>query len=124
MKDVPDDDKEDSFQGLSKAAIYVGEGPILYLQIMKTFAIMCILLVITNIPLFMMYSSITGKNVNFLSTNSLFEHFSLGNIGGDRKLCQVSYLDHDEGLESYPYLTEIELNKELVHTGPGITMNF
>jgi hypothetical protein len=31
MKDVPDDDADDSFKGLSKAAIYVGEGPILYL---------------------------------------------------------------------------------------------
>lgn len=31
MKDVPDDENNDSFQGLSKASIYVGEGPILYL---------------------------------------------------------------------------------------------
>lgn len=97
MKDVPDDDKDDTFEGLSKAAIYVGEGPILYLQIMKTFGIMCIMLVIVNIPLFMMYSSIEGNEVNFFNTNSLFEHFSLGNIGSDRRICQASYLDQNDG---------------------------
>jgi hypothetical protein len=37
MKDVPtssddsSDNKNDTFKGLSKAAIYIGEGPILYL---------------------------------------------------------------------------------------------
>ena len=31
MKDVPDDDKNDSYKGLSKAAVFLGEGSILYL---------------------------------------------------------------------------------------------
>ena len=44
MKDVldsnsdSDDDKNDSFKGLSNASIHLGEGAVLYLQTMKTFA--------------------------------------------------------------------------------------
>ena len=92
MKDVPtssDDssDKNDTFKGLSKAAIHVGEGPILYLQIMKTFSIMCLILSIINLPLFMMYSSTAKDAANFFNMNSLFEHFSLGNIGRKENVC-------------------------------------
>ena len=41
MQDVPDsgsdpEENMDSFQGLTNAAIYVGEGAILYLQMVKT----------------------------------------------------------------------------------------
>jgi hypothetical protein len=92
MKDVPtssdnSSDANDTFKGLSKAAIYVGEGPILYLQIMKTFSIMCLALTIVNIPLFLMYSSTAKEHANFFSLNSLFEHFSLGNIGREDFIC-------------------------------------
>ena len=49
MIDVPDsgsdsDENLDSYKGLSKAAIYVGEGAVLYLQIMKTIGIMFLIL--------------------------------------------------------------------------------
>ena len=88
MKDVPDDQNKDSFEGLSKAAIYVGEGPIMYLQIMKTLGIMCTLLTIINFPLLMLYSSTSGRvDVNFFNVNSMFTHFHLGNIGRNEYIC-------------------------------------
>ena len=61
MKDVPDGDKVDSYEGLTKAAIFVGEGPILYLQIIKTLAIFCILLTVLNLPLIIIFSSSAGR---------------------------------------------------------------
>jgi len=61
MQDVPDSgsdsENQDSFQGLSSAAIYVGEGAILYLQIVKTLGIMCVILSIINLPLYMVYAN-------------------------------------------------------------------
>ena len=92
MQDVPDGDNADSFQGLSKAALHVGEGAILYLQIIKTLAILCTLLTLINLPLLLMYSSTAGSRVNLFSLNSLFEHFSLGNAGYNAEMCQVSHL--------------------------------
>lgn len=63
MKDVPDSDSDsdanDTFKGLSPAAIYLGEGAIMYLQMMKTLAVLFFLLTIINIPVYMMYSSMT-----------------------------------------------------------------
>ena len=113
MKDVPDDQKKDSFEGLSKAAIYVGEGPILYLQIMKTLGIMCSILTILNIPLFMLYSAPSNRRgVNFFNLNSLFTHFHLGNIGRNEYVCQVSNLEHDAALKEFDFLSPIEVNAE------------
>lgn len=61
MKDMPDSDSDASdegpFQGLNDAAMFVGEGPILYLQIMKTFAIMFLALSFINIPVFWIYTA-------------------------------------------------------------------
>ena len=124
MKDVPDDDKNDSYQGLSKAAVFLGEGSILYLQIMKTLGILCILLSIVNIPLFTMYSSTAGDAFNFFNLNSMFEHLSLGNIGLDKKVCQVSYLDMDYKTEKYSEMSEIDINAKRIPVGQPISMNF
>jgi hypothetical protein len=85
---------------------------------------MCILLVIVNIPLFLMYSSTAGEDANFFNTESLFKHFSIGNIGSDKDVCQVSYLNHDKGKEMFPYLTDIKLNDEFLPSGPPAIMNF
>lgn len=45
----------DSFKGLSQASKYVGEGAILYLQNMKTFSVLFLILVILNIPLYWLF---------------------------------------------------------------------
>jgi hypothetical protein len=58
MKDLPDTDssddpiKNDTYKGLSEAAIYLGEGAVLYLQTMKTLAILFFILTVINIPLY------------------------------------------------------------------------
>lgn len=67
MDDVPssdsnDSEKNDTFKGLSNASIYLGEGAVLYLQTMKTLAILFFILSIINIPIFMMYSEATRNN--------------------------------------------------------------
>ena len=125
MKDVPDDQKKDSFEGLSKAAIYMGEGPILYLQIMKTLGIMCICLTILNIPLFLLYSSPANRlDVNFFNVNSMFTHFHLGNIGRNEYICQTSNLDHDASVERYEFLTPIDIDRKETMIQPPLEMKF
>ena len=72
MKDVPDSDSDseanDTFKGLSPASIYLGEGAVMYLQMMKTFAVLFFMLTILNIPLFYMYASMTDDN-NYSNLN-------------------------------------------------------
>ena len=72
MKDVPDSDSDseanDTFKGLSSASIYLGEGAVMYLQMMKTFAVLFFILTVINIPIYIMYSSMTEGN-NYRSVN-------------------------------------------------------
>ena len=89
MQDVPDSgsdsENHDSFQGLSQAAIYVGEGAILYLQIVKTLGIMCVILSVINLPLYMIYAQAGGlAPVNIANMNELVDGYCLGNIGSVR----------------------------------------
>ena len=83
MKDVPDSDSDseanDTFKGLSSASICLGEGAVMYLQMMKTFAVLFLMLTILNIPLFYMYASMTDDN-NYTNLNEVFQYFTLGNI--------------------------------------------
>jgi hypothetical protein len=92
MKDVPDSgsgsDNHDSFQGLSGAAIYLGEGAILYLQIVKTLGIMCVILSIINIPLYMVYANASQlAPVNIFNMNDVVDGYCMGNIGSVRSVC-------------------------------------
>jgi hypothetical protein len=92
MKDVPDSasdsENQDSFQGLSSAAIYVGEGAVLYLQIVKTLGIMCVILSIINIPLYTVYANASNlAPVNIFNMNNLIDAYCLGNIGSIRRVC-------------------------------------
>ena len=63
MVDVPDsassgnsDDQNDTYKGLSQASMHLGEGAVLYLQTMKTLAIMFFILTAINLPLYFVYS--------------------------------------------------------------------
>jgi hypothetical protein len=92
MKDVPDSgsdsENHDSFQGLSQAAIYVGEGAILYLQIVKTLGIMCLILSIINMPLYIVYANAANLSpVNIFNMNEVIDAYCLGNIGSTRQVC-------------------------------------
>ena len=71
MKDLPDTDssddpiKNDTYKGLSEAAIYLGEGAVLYLQMMKTFSILFLLLTIINLPLYILLQSATSDTNDY-----------------------------------------------------------
>lgn len=88
MQDVPDSDDDkgsagnDTYEGLSRASIYIGEGPFLYLQIIKTFFVMFLLLSIINIPIYMLYSNTSNtSDIATFNMDSIFNMFILGNIG-------------------------------------------
>ena len=68
MADVPDSpessasDYEDPYYGLQNGAIYLGEGAVLYLQIMKTIMYLFLVLTIINLPPLMLYPNLTNQN--------------------------------------------------------------
>ena len=105
MKDVPDSESDsaanDTFKGLSPASIHLGEGAVLYLQMMKTFAILFFILTILNIPVFMMYSSMTEDN-NYMSVSMIWQYFTLGNIGKGNLICGYSNIDYEDATSIYP----------------------
>lgn len=102
----------------------MGEGPVLYLQIMKTLAILCVLLTIVNFPLLFMFSSNAGSKVNPMSLNSLFEHFSLGNVGYNDATCRVSHIHYNRSLELHPDLGPIDVNAKKVPLSEPLAMDF
>ena len=88
MGDIPDSnsddssEKNDTFKGLRPCAVYLGEGPILYLQIMKTFTVLLIILSFLNIPIFMLYAKqTTSGDSSEGGFEKMFEYLTLGNIG-------------------------------------------
>jgi hypothetical protein len=66
----------------------MGEGAILYLQIVKTLGIMCVILSIINIPLFMIYAGAGNiDSVSLFSIEQVIDAYCLGNIGSTREVC-------------------------------------
>lgn len=57
----------------------LGDGAALYLQMMKTFMIMFLLLSIINIPIFLIYENSTEGNS--LASFDFWKYFTLGNLG-------------------------------------------
>lgn len=86
MKDLPDTDssddpiKNDTFKGLSEAAIYLGEGAVLYLQTMKTLAVLFFLLTVVNIPLYFLLQGGSRDN-DFTDYKNILDFFTVGNLG-------------------------------------------
>lgn len=63
----PNDDNNDTFKGLTEESIYLGEGATLYLQKIKTFAILFFILIILNLPLYsMLVYSCEESDFNFI----------------------------------------------------------
>ena len=60
MADLPDsnsseDSEEEENNGISDCSLAFGDGATLYLQMMKTFTIMFLMLSILNIPIYVLY---------------------------------------------------------------------
>jgi len=88
MKDVldsasntDDEDKNDTYQGLSGASINIGEGAALYLQTMQTFAMLFFILTIINLPIYYLLSNSTeNNNINVKEFGNSLKLFTYGNI--------------------------------------------
>lgn len=81
-------------QGLTLAAQTLSEGATMYLQSMKTFAIMFTVLSFINIPVFYIYQSSTKHN-NLGSLEHAFKYYTIGNLGQTDNVCQHSDIDLD-----------------------------
>ena len=97
MADLPSSDSEDSekndtYKGLSNASIYLGEGAIMYLQTMKTLAILFFILSILNIPIYLMYASSTIGN-QYGNLDEIFKYFTVGNIEQTNTVCGHTTID-------------------------------
>jgi hypothetical protein len=60
MADLPDSNSSDDSEaeennGITECSLALGDGATLYLQMMKTFAIMFLFLTILNIPIYVLY---------------------------------------------------------------------
>lgn len=84
MTDLPDsgssssDAEED--KGITKCSQGLGDGATLYLQMMKTFAIMFFLLSILNLPIYIIYEQNTSGNI-LNKLDQFFKYFTIGNLG-------------------------------------------
>ena len=66
----------------------MGEGAILYLQIVKTLGIMCVILSIINIPLYVVYANAANlAPVNIFNIGEIIQGYCMGNIGQARHVC-------------------------------------
>jgi hypothetical protein len=71
---------EEGEGGISACSQALGDGASLYLQMMKTLAIMFAILSIVNIPILMIYENNTqGNQLDDLS--QVFKYFTIGNLG-------------------------------------------
>lgn len=101
MKNIPSSDTSSSgsgqeddprAKGLTTAAQNLGEGATLYLQSMKTLAIMFTILSVINFPLYFIYQSSTLKN-NYGNLATVFKFFTIGNMGITDTICDWSQID-------------------------------
>ena len=93
LKDLPDSPSDESgsedpdgFGGLTAAGAHIGVGAGLYLQTMKTFTMLFLILAILNIPVYIIY--LNGSTNNEYDTlDRSFHYFNLGNIRGTNLHC-------------------------------------
>lgn len=106
MSDVPtssdssDTDTEDEYCKLPLSTRYLGQSSILYLQTMKSLAVLFFILSLINIPIYYLYYSNT-LNISSEDIQELFYYFSMGNLAYKQLLCQSSYLLHEEANKVY-----------------------
>jgi hypothetical protein len=108
---------EVGFGGLTAGGAHLGVGAILYLQTMKTFALLFLILTIFNLPVYFVYSQATQKN-DYGDLNAAFQYFTVGNLGGTNRACSSTPITFDAsepqgsfnlscGLEHH-YMTGVE----------------
>ena len=101
----------------------MGEGAILYLQIVKTLGIMCVILSIINIPLFMIYAGAGNiSSVSLFRIEQVIDAYTLGNIGSTREVCSNTHIPFDAGPKLFPELTPIEIDVAGIIRGPPKVM--
>ena len=99
LEDEPSscDELNDTYKGLSNAAIHLGEGAVLYLQMMKTFSVLFFILSIINIPVYILYSGITAAEssamVGQYENQSFYTNFMIGNLGLTSSKCASSSIN-------------------------------
>ena len=92
--DSSDSSGEDMMtKGLTMASIQLGEGASIYLQMMKTFSIMFLVLTFLNLPLLFLYQLNTNGN-DLGDFNKVFKYFTLGNLGQMNAKCSWSSFEH------------------------------
>ena len=117
MADMPESNSssesgdDGALKGLTQCSISLGEGATLYLQMMKTIAIMFLILTILNLPLFFFYElNTTGNQLgNF---QKVFKYYTLGNLGQMDKKCSYSSFE-------YNFNSSIEEKAPPVHVDCG-----
>jgi hypothetical protein len=75
----------------------LGIGAVLYLQILKTFLYLFIVLTVINIPIIGFY--LNSSVAEFNSYDEIFAYFTLGNLGRGDQYCGHKLLNHDEKIE-------------------------
>lgn len=99
MRDMPDSasdgSEEGPYRGLSDSAMFIGEGPILFLQIMKTFTIMFFVLSLINVPVFWIYSR--ANEVGAISSIMSYDwkSLTLGTLGHNQQICNHTHITYD-----------------------------
>ena len=108
LKDLPDSPSDSSeledevgFGGLTAAGAHLGVGAILYLQTMKTFALLFLVLTIFNLPVYFIYSQTTVGN-DYTALNTAFQYVTFGNFGGTNKACSSTRLTFDPDVPQEP----------------------
>ena len=81
--------------GLTDASVNIGHGALLYLQTMKTLAIMFGILSLINLPVYLICARNTENN-NLNEIGNLFVYWSVGNLGRPDFFCDNSEIGGDE----------------------------
>ena len=99
LKMIPSSDEESSLEegvhagrGISVCAQTLSESAVLYLQSMKTFAIMFFILTIINMPVLLVYKNTTKEN-DYLDLKKFFGYFTIGNLGQTDSRCDWTQVD-------------------------------
>ena len=98
MEEFPTSNSDSSEEagdgGLTDASVNIGHGALLYLQTMKTFAIMFGILSLINLPVYLICARNTENN-DFNKIQNLFVYWSIGNLGRPDFYCGHSEIDVD-----------------------------
>lgn len=94
MADVPSSgssdggsEADDPYRGLENSAIFLGEGPVLYLQILKTILYIFVFLCLINLPCFLVLPGMSYDN-EWSDVEAAGRYLSLGNIGYLAQRCR------------------------------------